>query len=443
MSGKVQTSSEGATQPREAPSCPFIGGVPFNPMDVGQVLDPLPWLSAARKEAPVFYMPEFDEWYVTKYEDVLAVVRNTKVFSSSRVLEAIVPPELADVFPKGHPLAGALINTDPPEHTRLRKLAQKAFTPKVIASCEQEVRECANRLLDEFVSEGKVDFAQRYTRPLAGASITIVAGADASKADDFVSFADNVLRSVTDAAPMNPAQQAEVAASLKDFSTWLDEFIEDRRQHPTDDLASSLVHAKSDDGTPSLSNWEVVRILANVLTAGIDTTSGLICLTMFELLRDRDRWERLRRHPELVPNVVEEMVRWANPIRGLRRTAMEDVEIGGVLIPKGSTVTLNYASAQRDEDVFEEPNSFDPERPDLGKHFGWGKGAHFCIGAPLARMEARITLEVLLERIPEIRLPEGEIPQVMPSRLGAFVVGFGLEWPVARGIPVPSATHRG
>lgn len=416
----------------DAPRCPFVDGVAFDPMEHSQILDPHPWLKAAREESPVFYMDEYDEWWVTRYEDVLAIVKDTKRFSSKHVVVPKAMPGMEEAYPEGHPLAGGLINTDPPEHNRLRKVAQKAFTPGVIAPHEPAIRAYANSLIDGFIADGKVNFTDRYTRLLAGGAITIATGADSEKGDEFIRANDYVLKSSVEAPPMPPEEQQEVIDGLRSFFEWLDGFIEERRENPKDDLCSILVHAKAEDGSPTLSNWEIVRVLTNILTAGIDTTSALISMTMFNLLRERERWERLQREPELIPDVLDEVLRYAHPVRGLRRDVLEDVELGGVQLKKGTTLTVNYASAHRDQEVFGDADSFDIDRKDISKSFAFGKGTHFCIGKPLALMEARISLELLLERIPDIRLPEGEFPKVVPTRLAAFVTDLNLEWPTAR-----------
>jgi cytochrome P450 len=215
---------------------------------------------------------------------------------------------------------------------------------------------------------------------------------------------------------------------LVSFNRWLLEFIEERRERPRDDLTSLLVHARSDDGGPSLTTFEVVSILTNVITAGVDTTSSLIGLFVHHLLSDRELWLRLQADRAAIPRAIEEFMRYASPVHSIRRDVLADTEVGGVQIPSGSTLYLNFASAQRDSSVFENPNVYDIDRKDPEGSFAWGRWRHFCLGAPLARMETRVALEELLDRLPNLRLAAGARPEVLENRAGAFLTGLDLVW---------------
>jgi cytochrome P450 len=408
--------------------CPVVHGVPFDPIKLEQVLNPHPWMAIARREAPVFFMPEYDAWCVTRYDDVLAVLKDTESFSSKRVVEPRHLPGLAESRPDGHPMAAGLVNTEPPEHTHLRKLAQKAFTPKMVASYEPATRQMAHDIIDTFIDDGHADLIQVFSRDLTGQAITAVIGAPPDKAKDFEAWSDNNLTSLVDSPPLSDEREKEMIKEVVTFNAWLLEFIEDRRANPREDYASLLVHAESDDGSPALTTFEVVRILTNVISAGLDTTSSLIGLSLYNLLRPHERWERLLEDPTLVPTAVEETLRYDDPIHGIRRDVLADSEIGGVPIPARSVLYLSYASAQRDETVFERPDEFDLDRDDVDKHFAFGRWKHFCLGAPLARMETKVALEVLLERIPSLRLAPGAELEVLESRMGAFLTGLRFDW---------------
>lgn len=412
--------------------CPVVHGATFDPMQENQVLDPHPWLEAARREAPVFYMPEYDCWCVTRYEDVLQVLKDTDTFSSRHVVNPRQMDGLDAQLPGGHPMAGGLVNTDPPEHRRLRKPAQKAFTPKMVDSYEVATRALAEEIIERVLPNGSMDLVSEFSRIFTGRVITAVVGAPVEKAEEFMAWSDNLLRSMVDAPPLSRQEESELVSEVVRFDGWLRGFIEDRRRSPQDDYVSLLLASGGDE---PLSTDDVVRILANVIGAGLDTTSSLIGLTVFHLLESRERWERLLADRDLVPVAIEESLRFDDPIRGVRRDVLADAVIGGVEIPKGSEVYLNYTSAQRDESVFEEPDRFNFDRDDRDRHFAFGRWTHFCLGAPLARMEARVALQVLLERIPNLRLPDGGGPVPMPNRLGAFLLEFRLEWDP----PSPSA----
>jgi cytochrome P450 len=271
---------------------------------------------------------------------------------------------------------------------------------------------------------------------LTGRTITAVVGAPPNKAADFARWSDNLLTSFADSPPMEPEQERKMIEEVIDFHGWLIEFIEDRRVNPREDYASLLVHAQSDEGAPTLSTWEVVRIITNVISAGLDTTSSLIGFIVFRLLKDRALWERLLEDRSAVPRVVEEYLRWDNPIHLLRRDVLADTVVGGVPIAVGEKLYVSYSSAQRDESVFFHPDEFDIDRPDLNKHFGFGRWTHFCLGAPLARMEAKVALEALLDKLPDLRHAADAKPEVFESVMGAFLAGgLRVEWGSARPAP--------
>jgi cytochrome P450 len=321
-----------------------------------------------------------------------------------------------------------LVNTDPPEHTRLRKLAQKAFTPRMVDSYEPATRSLAASLIDNFADHRRVNLIGEFSRHFTGGTITIVVGAPPEKANDFLVWSDNNLTTLVDAPPLSDDLERQMIGDLVSFNDWLVDFIAERRRRPRNDLTSLLVQARGDDGEQSLQTFEIVSILTNVITAGVDTTSSLIGLFVHHLLSDRERWERLARDRSAIPRAVEEFMRYASPVHSIRRDVMADTEIGGVPIPSGSTLALSFASAQRDPSVFADADIYDIDRVDLDRSFAWGRWRHFCLGAPLARMEAKIAVEELMDRLPSIRLADGAQPQVLQNRAGAFLTGLDLVW---------------
>jgi cytochrome P450 len=408
--------------------CPYVDGVAFDPQQPDQVLNPHPWMDIARRESPIFYVPEYDEWCVTRYDDVLAVLRDTQTYSSVRVVEPRQLPGLAEALPDGHPMDRGLINTDPPSHTHLRKMAQKAFTPKMVATYEPAARATAHRLIDGFLDRGGIDLHQDFSRQFTSETIARVVGAPAEMADQFQTWSDNNLMGLMDAPPMSPERERLTADGVIAFDQWLRGLIEERRKEPLEDFTSMLVTARSDDGSPSLTTFEIVRILTNTIMAGLDTSASMIGLMIYQLCTNRSRWERLLADRSLVEAAVEETLRFDGPVHGIRRDVLADTVIAGVPIPAGSKLYLSYASAMRDETTFLNAAEFDLDRPDVAKHFAFGKWTHFCLGAPLARMEGKVALEALLQRIPSLRVAPGAHPEVMASKLGAFLTGLRVEW---------------
>jgi cytochrome P450 len=298
----------------------------------------------------------------------------------------------------------------------------------MVASYESRTRAIAHGLVDGFIDRGQVDLITGLARNLTAESISAVIGAP-EKARDFQTWSENNVAALSDSPALSAEREREVAEQVVIFHEWLVGFIEERRAHPREDYASLLIHAGSGDGTPSLTTSEVVRLLTNVISAGLEATASLIAMAIFLLLEPRERWERLRRDRSLVPVAIEETLRLEGPVRGLRRDVLADTQIGGVSIPRGATLYVHYASAQRDSEIFDQPDEFDLDREDLRLHFAFGKGTHFCLGAPLARLEAKVALEVMLDRLPEMRRRPGARPEVMQSMQGAFLTKLEVVWP--------------
>ncbi|MFJ9380705.1 cytochrome P450 [Streptomyces sp. NPDC101455] len=414
----------------ERPRCPMVGGVNFDPGNVEQIANPFPWLKLARRETPVFYHPEYDEWFVTRHEDALQIIRDTDTFSSRHVLEPLDLPEVESALPGGHPLRTVLVNTDPPEHTRLRRAAQKPFTPKMVRSYEESARAIAHELIDGFINDGQADLVDRFTRDFSLRVLIGAVGLPPEKAPDFVTFMDALAISTKGAPPLPPEHRAGVVAEILKFHSWLSALIDERRASPGDDYLSSLITSRDRDGNPELTKEEIVSIVTQYVIAGFDTTESMIATMIFHLLDDRRRWERVLNDPSLVPAMVEETLRFDGIIRGIRRDVERDTTVGGVEIPKGSTVWVLYASTGRDDAVFDNPDEFDETRPDVDNHLGFGKWRHLCIGAPLARMEAQVALQALLERLPSLRLVEGTQREMWQLPSPALVKSFPVQWDV-------------
>ena len=414
---------------RTAPTCPVVDGREFDPLDPEQAANPYPWLHAAQAEAPVFYLPELDLWCVTRYEDVLEVLRDTETFSSRNVIRITqLSPEVAESFPDGYPNHNGLACLDPPKHDRLRKIAQRAFTPKMIASRKAEVRGLCDALVDAFADDGQCDFVPQFTNRLPIQAITRIVGAPDDRTEDFVTFAEDTVAMSASAPPLDPEDQRVRSLRSVAFTDWLRAFIAERRESPRDDLASGLIHPQTDDGEPALSTAEVMSLIASILNAGTATTANFLPLMVRELLRHPDQWSAVKQDRSLVPTAVEEALRLVTPIRGVRRTATRAATVGGVTIPKGADLYLHYGAPQRDPEVFRDPDSFDIGRGDLKKHFAFGRWTHMCLGAPLARLEAQVTLDCLIDRIPNVRLVEPQPERWAPNLLTPAFGTLLLEW---------------
>ena len=415
-----------STPEARTPACPIVHGRRFDPLDPVVAADPYPWLHAAHSEAPVFYMPEHDAWCVTRYDDVLSVLRDTTTYSSRKVIRfAQLAPEFEQAFADGPP-DRVLVSTDPPEHTRLRKLAQKGFTPKLIASREDEVRDLANALIDGFVDRGRCDLVSEFAEHLPVQAITHLVGAPIERTGDFAHWAFDRIAMLAGGPQLSREERLEISQRVLDFNNWLYEFVEERRADPKDDLTSGLVHAETDDGQPALSTGEVVTMIGTFLSAGTSTTAHFIPMLVRELLRRPGLWERIRADRELIARAVEEGLRHRTSVHGVTRTTTRDVMLGGVEIPAGSDLYVHYAAAQRDAAVFADPDTFDLDRENVKQHFAFGKWTHICLGAPLARLETRVSLECFAARMPDMRLvpdqPEEWVPHLLTPGLTSLLI---------------------
>jgi cytochrome P450 len=408
-------------------ACPFHNGKPFDPLDPDQVEDPFPWMAEARRSAPVFYLEKYDVWCITRYADVEQVLRDTENISSANAIRIRpLPPELQDVFPDGHPLQYSLLLKDPPEHNRLRKIANRAFTPTAVASYEPRIREFANQLIDAFIDDGHCDLVKQFSSRLPVMVITDIVGAPTDR--DLGTWARDTMALVEGAPELTPERAAELADRARPIMEWLVGFVEERRETPRDDLTSAVLTAANEEGERHFTTDQVIGFIDSLLIAGVETTQNFIALGMRDFLRRPETWEELKRDRSLVPNALEEALRYRTPSRGSRRLAKNDVTIGDVTIPKGAQIYVLHASPQRDDAVFPDPDTFDIHRDNLSKHMTFGRYTHACLGAPLARLEGRIALETFLERIPNMRLVQGQEYHWVPNMTIPGFLTLEVEW---------------
>jgi cytochrome P450 len=412
--------------------CPVVHGTAYDPSSVEAAADPHPWLDLARKESPVFYVEKQDMWVVTRYEDVLTVLRDPETFSSAGANKfRPLTPKLKEVYTDGHPGQHSMLKKDPPEHTRIRKLVQKAFTPKVINRMEPQIRQISEDLIDSFIADGHCNYATQFAQELSIRTICEITGAPLDLSEDFAMWALDYF-SLTEGAPeLTPEREAEIAERGARILPWMRQFVDERREHPREDLTSALVHATSDDGDPTLSTDEVIAVLNGNLTAGTETTAALIPLLLRELLRG-DGWQRVCADRSLLPNAIDEGLRVWAPGRMMLRVVTKETELAGVTLPVGAKVAPGFMSAGHDDAVFDHPEVFDLERENASKHLSFGRWTHMCIGAPVARLEARIGLETLADRIPNIELAPDQHEDWVPNMVTPRFMSLQLQWePVA------------
>ena len=395
----------------------------FASADPETVRCPYPAYAHLRQDHPVQWLEGLQAYAVTRYEDVLDVLRRPEEFSSARQSgpgaatnlarrvkdDPSFSEEVRNLASRRFGIAASspvLVNADPPIHTRQRRLLNRAFSPRRVAVLQPSIQELTDRLVDGFASDGRADIVTQLAMPLPMTVIARALGIDHVDLGTLKRWSDSFVK-----ANGNPhLSEEEIAALFRDMNDCYDAFteaLESRRESPRDDLISDVAHAQLDG--EELTPNEQLQITTLFLIGGNETTTSLIASAVLAVLRDRPLRDKLASDPALVPVFVEEVLRLEPPVQGLFRIACSDVEVGGTHIPKDSFLWLVYASCNRDETVFSDAEELSWERADSRPHMSFGGGPHFCMGSNLARAEARIALETLLRRLPDIKLAPGEV----------------------------------
>jgi cytochrome P450 len=404
-------------------------GLDYKPLESPLLENPHPFYARLRREAPVTFAPAFQFWLVSRYQDVQTVLKDSRRFSSRDALRPPLelPPAIqailkeADYSPD-YPLLG----DDPPGHTRVRGLVGKAFTIGRVESLAPRIRAIANTHLDNLMRKGSgADFIPSLAGPVPMQVITEMLGIPERDREQLRKWCDDEKLFFIPNLP--PEQHLRVARGAADFRIYLRRLIEDRRKFPGSDLLTSLLDARMEGERP-LSTQELVALSCVIMFAGQETTTNLLGATVLHLLRHPGLWQELRKNPSGLRNAIEEVMRFDAPVVGMMRTTTEPVMLSGTSLPAGARLFLLFASANHDEDFFEQPGRFDIHRANAVRHLGFGHGIHYCVGSPLARLEAQITLELMLERLPDLRLVPGETVPYLPNLFHRGPRSLRVKW---------------
>ena len=406
-----------------------------NPFDPATLQCPFPHYARMRSEAPVLRLPRLGAVVVTTHELAVRVLRDHTTFSSgfgavSTPVDRSAREELLAVMAEGYPRLPTLLTVDPPAHTRYRGLVAQAFHPRAVAALEPVVRRIANELIDDWDLHTPLEFVERFAVPLPVRVIAHALNVPEERLADFKRWSDDSVAGIGSVLSVDERLRAE--RGVNEFQHYFAAELERRRSAPQDDLLTHLLNATLDEGVEDgtdgvldrrpLDTAEILSIIQQLLVAGNETTTKALAEMMLLLGQHRHEWEQLRNDPTRIERVVEEVLRLATPVQGMWRLVTVDTELAGVTLAKGTRVLVVFASADRDESLFEDPNRFDPDRFGPGRlhqrdHLAFGRGIHFCLGANLARLELRVALEAFLRRLRSFTLTSSNEFAYFPSFL--------------------------
>lgn len=405
------------------PGCPMHAS--WSPLNDDYLTDPYPIAAELSEQHPVFYAEELGHVVVTKMADIETVFMNPDVYASTNVQDPIFP--LADE-------AGAILGVDDfnptavmsnrpePDHARIRMYTRQGFGNRRLKTLEDYMRTRATVLLDQMIANGSpAEYVQSLAFPLPAEIVFRFIGFPPEDDAMIKSWCGN--RKAFSWGQPTAAEQAEIATGMVDYWRYCRDFVAQRRDHRTDDFASELLDAweedsgpdRDPDATTGISYREVESVVYGISFAGHDPVTALLCNTLLCLLPRRDQWDALVSDPSLAANAVDETLRFESSQISWRRITTQPTTLGGVDLPAGTRLYLNFASANNEGAMFDDPRTFDIHRPGANKHISFGKGIHFCLGAGLARMEARIALELLVERLPSLRLVDDQELEYFPN----------------------------
>ena len=387
------------------------GKVHFDPYDIALKVDPYPVFRRLREEAPLYHNEKHDFFALSRYEDVERGLVDRVTFSSAR-------GAILELIKSGLPIPkGTLIFEDPPVHTIYRHLLSRLFTPRKIAALEPRIREFCARSLDPLIGSDRFDFIADLGAQMPMRVIGMLIGIPENAQESVRDRADANLRTEP-GKPQSYSSGFDPGAMFKEFG----EYIDWRMEHPSDDLMTELLHAEFEDETGTtrrLARQELLTYVSVLAGAGNETTTRLIGWAGKLLSDHPDQRRELARDPALIPNAIEEILRFEPPAPHIGRYVTRDVELHGRTVPEGSAMLMLAGAANRDERRYPDAERFDIHRA-IGQHLSFGYGVHFCLGASLARLEARVALEEVLKRFPDWEVDAGNARITPTSTVRGF-----------------------
>ncbi len=422
VGGDAMTSTAGANTYHQAPAS--VGAAPpgcpvhtsWNPLGDDYLADPYPIAARLREDHPVFYAEEIGYVVVTRMEDIEAVFTDPDTFASTNVQDPLFPldPAAAEVLaaPDFDPVA-VMSNRPEPDHGRIRVHTRKGFSNRRLKTLRDYMERRAGELVDAMLAGGPpAEYVAAVAFPLPAEIVFRFIGFPES--DDAMIKSWCVERKAFSWGRPTPEQQVEIAEHMLTYWRYCRDFTASRRDHRADDFASELLDAHEAD-PEALTYREVESVIYGLSFAGHDPVTNLLCNSLLTLLPRRDQWEHLIADRNLIPNAVDEVLRYESSQIAWRRVTTRDTTLAGVDLPAGTRIFLNFAAANRQPGLFDEPDSFDITRPNANRHISFGKGIHYCLGAGLSKMEAAVLLDVLADRVPSLRLVDEQDTSSFPN----------------------------
>ena len=373
----------------------------FDPLDLR---DPFPLLAQARQERPVFYSPAIDYLVVNRYEDVKAIFRDHDTYTAANTITPIVPftESVQEMLREGHySPQPVLSNNVPPSHARIRALVNRLFVPRRMKSFASAIRAIAERAVERISQQMPVDIVADLTYEYPAHVLFHVLGVPDADVPQVKAWAGNRIKLYYGRPGAH--EQIELTKRLVPFWRYVVDLVQSKVDAPADDLTSDLIHMRGGDDEVLTLN-EIASCMITLLVAGHETTTAQINNALLHCLTQREHWQTLCDQPETIPKFLEEMMRYDPSVCTWRRLAVAKSIINGVEIPTGANLLLMLNSANRDDTVFPEPDAMIATRDNLKDHLAFGYGIHYCVGAPLARLEMAILLETMTGQLPNLRL---------------------------------------
>ena len=393
----------------------------FQPTDPAFLQNPYPTYARLRAENPIFFYEPWGKWMLTRHEDVSALLRDRRL---GRVLENTKVRLEPDHAPFDAIQDGSLLELEPPDHTRIKTAVQDVFTPRHVRALEDKISALCYRLAAKLAvnltAGNQADLLRDFAEPIPVTVIAELLGVPEKDRYQLVPWSKAIIGMFE--PERTPAAEAAAVRAAREFAAYVRELMREKRAAPQDDLISRMVKLRGADPT-RLSEAEIVANAILFLDAGHEAVVNVVGNGMIALLSRPEAWETLKAHPEQLGTAVEETLRFDTPLQFFERVVREDVAYKGFFWPKGTTLCLYYASANRDERVFTEPDTFDLTRHP-NPHLSFGLGLHYCIGAPLARLELRHALAALLTHVPDLKLVK--TPEYQPKNVFRYPVGLEI-----------------